>query len=148
MPKQKLKTSFAGHEPVCGVVALSFATNREFSEVWKWFFRRYKKNTKWKGSTFASDYEPCARYFKTKIVEMKVPHKPQVSLKTFVNMHTVRSKRYLIRVNTHAMYLEDGLVTDQAMCCPVEEHWSKNRRVEGAWIVETKRKRLKNSMEK
>jgi hypothetical protein len=119
--------------PCCGVASLAFATEAPFHDVWDWFAKRNGRDGRWGGRTYVHDYPSCAIAFGK---QLKRKHYDRMTLKKWVEWYCSPAKKYVIRVTGHVMYIEDGLVTDQSNCCPVDDHWSRRKMVTHVWEVE------------
>lgn len=118
--------------PVCGIVALAFATGADFNDVWNWFKAENNRRGNWRGRTNHEQYEACAKHFGRTLESMR---ETGMTLQKFVEFCTAPSGKYLVRVSGHALYVEGGMVVDQCQCETAKEHPSARRRVKNAWRI-------------
>ena len=59
----------------------------------------------------------------------------KISLARFIDWHTAKGKRYMVRTGNHFQFIEDGIVTDQRGSFPIDEFWGKRKMVTHVWVI-------------
>ena len=57
-----------------------------------------------------------------------------MTLKTFVDQHTIKGKTYIVTTSSHVQVVKDGIVIDQRGSFPISKYWGKNKKLKKTQI--------------
>ena len=120
--------SFTGY---CGVAAVSNVSNVPLSEVHVKFIKLCKKKPTWTGGTHHNERVKVLKYYRVKFQEFKLLG---MTLKTFVDQHTVKDTTYIVTTSSHVQVIKNGMVTDQRGTVHISEYWGRNKKLKKTQI--------------
>ena len=111
--------------PNCGVVAVANALG-ETTDVMMEIFRKVnKRDRRWLGRTNYLERRAVLKHLNVKFTEKR----GSGSLKSWVENHTARDKKYIVTLGDHIVYVCNGVVSDQHEIKNAAEHKFGRKRV-------------------
>lgn len=111
--------------PNCGVVAVANAIGETTENMMDIFRKVCKRDGRWQGRTYCFERRKVLKHLKIKFTEKK----GSGSLRKFVEWNTSASKKYIVTLGDHTVYVCNGIVHDQHEIKPADEHKFANKRV-------------------
>ena len=120
--------------PLCGVMAVANCAGVAIQDAFEAFKAKFKLGGSWKGRTSCNQLSAMLKHYDVKFQRQKVVD-GKISLARFIDWHTAKGKRYMVRTGNHFQYIEDGVVTDQRGSFPIDEFWGKRKMVTHIWVI-------------
>ena len=128
---EKLQGKSIDELPICGVLSVSKVSNISLEETFNTFKRLTKKTNGWKGRTFHSERVKVLKHYNVKYQEFNLFG---MTLKTFVDQHTVKDTTYIVTTSSHVQVIKNDMVTDQEGTVHISEYWGRNKKLKKTQI--------------
>ena len=120
--------------PLCGVMAVANCAGIAIQDAFEAFKAKFKLGGSWKGRTNCNQLSAMLKHYNVKFQWQKNVG-GKISLARFIDWHTAKGKRYMVRTGNHFQYIENGIVTDQRGSFPIDEFWGKRKMVTHVWVI-------------
>ena len=118
--------------PLCGVMAVANCAGVAIQDAFEAFKAKFKLGGSWKCRTNCNQLSAMLKHYN---VKFQKTNSPNCNLARFIDWHTAKGKRYMVRTGNHFQYIEDGVVTDQRGSFPIDEFWGKRKMVTHVWVI-------------